>query len=1366
MTKLPILIIIALVAILGIKPVQASHVPGGNITYECVGPNQFLITLTLFEDCGSAFEANGTQTVTIANACGIGGLTSVTLNNTIYQQEVSQLCSSQLPQSECNGGTLPGVYMHQWQGIVTLPATCTEWTFSYSSCCRNTSNNLSSGSSQNYYWESTLNNAAAPCNNSPVITAQPIPYTCINQAVIYNFGVLEPDGNTLVYSLVPAMTSATGTTPYAGGASGAVPLTGITINPATGQINFTPTTLGNYVVVVLIEEYDANGVLVGSIMQDFQFEVINCPGNNNPVPPTAGMTGFTGTGVQSGPTAIQACEGDNVCFNVVFTDAAADIVTLTSNVASVFPGATFTQNTTTGGNISATICFTVLPGSNPFSTITINAEDNACPVVGISSMAIGVTVISSTYAGANQTMCLGTGAQLQANGGSNFTWSLVSGSPITPATLSCTNCPNPIANPTITSTYLVTSNLAGGCTNTDEITVTVVPDFNYSLTQSSSSTCLNSEVQLSVIPTPAGAYTYSWTPATFLSSTTVANPTMLPTTPGTYNYTVTVTSPLGCVKTDNISVTVASAYAPNITMTADQTLVACGDPVNFTTSLGGGVPAQCGPSANTSCQAPPSQQTIGNPTGANTSTSWPAPFGNWYRNAKHQFLYTAAELQAMGFVGGKITQIAWQVNTINGTTAYNQYSIKMKCTSAAALTTTWETGLTTVFSPQNITVTTGWNNFTLTTAYEWDGISNLVVEICYDNLSTSYTQNCITPWTTTTFPSSTYFYSDGTPACPSTTQSFGSPSTNRPVTRFTTCPTIPNPANFTFAWTPVPPMSDATAQNPFALPQVPTTFQVVVTDLNGGCTDTASVFVNVLCDTCQQPHPVVTNVTCFGGTDGEIFVTPQGNDGPPFIVEIRNPTTLAILQSNTNVITNANFTGFGAGSYLVRSVDTTGCWADSIVTITQPPIMTLVDSPDTLICIGGTAVISATAGGGNGGPYSYTWSSIPSTTSTQVVSPTTPTTYTVQATDLQGCTSPTLSVIVNMYPPILSTPGANQTVCPGESATISVTPNGGFGGTYFYNWTDANGNVVGTTNPLTVTPATAPMVYTVSITDNCETPATVNTVTVNWHPVPQPTFIADVTSGCYPVEVTFTNTTDPSLVGTCLWTFGNNTTSTVCGTSSTIYPLPGVYDVTLQVTSNEGCVGSTTINSMIEAFNYPTANFGFSPSVITVLDPTVTFLDSSSTDVTSFEWNFSDTALLGTSNLENPIYVFPDSIPNTFYVQLIVTNANGCTDTAYNSILMNGVFNFYMPNAFTPNGDGNNDFFFPKGEGVDVNNYDMYIFDRWGERIFETTDFIKQWDGTHMNTPLKGDVYVWKVITKDQYTNKKYTYTGHVTLIR
>jgi gliding motility-associated-like protein len=1344
---------------------RASHVPGGNIMYECVGPNQFLITLTLFEDCSTAFEGSGNQTVTISNTCGITGLTSVSLPNTVFQQEVSQLCDNQLSQSQCNGGNLPGVYMHQWQGIVTLPGNCTNWTFGYGTCCRNTSNNLSSGSSQNYYWQSTLNNTAAPCNNSPVITAPPIPYNCINQPVIYNFGVFEPDGNTLVYSLVPAMTGATGTVPYQAGLSGTNPINGITINSATGEINFTPTATGNYVVVVLIQEYDANGVLIGSIMQDFQFIVINCPGNSNPSPPASGISNFSG-GVQTGPTAIQACEGDQICFNVTFTDAPTDIITLTSNLQNIFPTSTFNQISTSGSGATATICFTVLPGSNPFSVITVNAEDNACPVVGISSVSVSVTVISSTYAGADQIVCLGTGTQLQASGGSSFNWTLVSGDPITPTNFSCTNCPNPVANPSITSTYLVTSNLAGGCTNTDEITITVVPDFNYSLTQSSASTCLNSEINFNLVPNPAGNYTYNWTPATFLNNTSIASPTMLPTTPGNYSYTVTATSDQGCVKTETIQVSVASAYAPNITMTVDQTDIMCGETVNFTTQLGGGVPAMCGPSPNTTCQAPPSQQTIGNATGANTTTSWPAPFGNFYRTAKHQFLFTAAELQASGFVGGKITQIAWQVTQINGTANYNQYSVKMGCTNVTALTNTWQTGLTTVFNPQNITITTGWNTLTLTTAYEWDGISNLIVEVCFSNLGQNWTQNSATPWTTTAFNSSAFYYDDNSAACASNSAAWNSPSTNRPVTRFTTCPTIPDPNNFTFQWTPAAMMSNASIQNPTSAPMVSTTYQVIVTDNNGGCTDTAWVDVNVMCDTCLAPLPVLTHVTCHGGNNGNIVATPQGQNGPPFTIQLRNPTTNTLIQEVQNITTNTTFTGLLAGNYLIRSIDTTNCWADTIVTINQPPPMTIVASNDTLICIGGNAVIQATASGGNGGSYVYNWSGLASSTSTQIVSPTAPTTYVVQATDPQGCTSPTENIVVNMYPPILSTPGAHQTVCPGESALLSVTPNGGFGGTYYYSWTDVNGNVVSTTNPAIVTPTTAPMIYTVSITDNCETPATINTLTVNWHPLPQPAFIPNIFDGCYPVDVQFTNITDPNLVNTCLWNFGNGTTSTQCGTVNNVYTQPGNYSVSLQITSNEGCVGSTTISNLIEVYDYPMANFGFTPTVINVLEPTALFIDSSSTDVTFFQWNFGTNGSLGMSNLQHPQFTFPNTEPNTFPIELIVTNANGCRDTLTRTILMNGVYSFYVPTAFTPNNDGVNDYFFPQGEGIDPLNYDMYIFDRWGNLIFSTDDVNKQWDGTHLGEKAKSDVYVWRIVTKDVYKDIKYTYMGHITLVR
>lgn len=1347
----------------------ASHVPGGNITYECLGNNQYLITLTLFEDCGTAFETNANESITISNDCGIAGLTTASLTNTVFQQEVSQLCSSQLPLSECNGGTMPGVYMHQWQGVVTLPADCDSWVFSYSSCCRNSSTNASS-SSDNYYWESVLNSQTAPCNSSPVITGQPIPYNCVNQPVNYSMGVYEPDGNTLVYSLIPAMTSTTGAVTYLGGYSGAVPIPGIVIDPATGEITFTPTTIGNYIVAVLIEEYDSNGNLVGSVIQDFQFEVISCAGNNNPSPPTTGITNVTGTGFATGPNDVQLCEGDNICFDVEFTDAAGDSIYLSSTLANVFPGGTFTQTSWVGGTATATICFTVPGGANPFSVISINAYDNACPVVGVSSMSVGVTVVSSTTAGADETICLGTGVQLQANGGSNFQWSTVSGDPIQTnganANFSCNNCSNPIANPSVTTVYEVTSNLAGGCTNTDQITVTVVPDFTYSLTQSSTTSCLNSEIQLEVTPSIPGNYSYTWSPPTDLSSTTIANPILTPTTPGNYQYAVEIVSQDGCVKNDTIDITVAAAYAPDVTVTTNLTNIMCGDTIQFTTDLGGGVPASCGPSATTACSAAASTAAVGSTTGANTSTTYPAPFGNWYRNAKHQFLFTAAELQAAGFAGGKITEIAWDVTAINGTTAYNDFSISMGCTGTTSLST-WETGLTQVYSPQNVTCIVGTNNFVLTTAYEWDGVSNLVVEICFDNLAVSYTSNSETPWTTTAYTSTLYYRSDGTAACPYT----GTPttSTNRPVTTFKMCPTIPDPNNYTFEWTanvPSVTLMNPTDQNPYSLPQETVDYQLVVTDLNGGCTDTVLVHIDVLCDTCQAPIPTLTDVTCFDGADGEILAAPYGLNGPPFDLELLNPSTLAVLESAPGVMTNHTFSNLSAGSYMVRSYDTTGCWADTVVTINEPPEVMLNTSQDTIVCIGGTATMTASATGGNASNYSYIWSGLAGTTSTQNASPTAVTTYDIYALDPFGCSSDTLSITVNMYPPILTTGSPPDTVCPGFAGVVGVTPNGGYGGFYSYLWADSDGNTVGSLNAVSVTPDESPETYYVIVTDGCETPATIDSVTVYWYDVPQPLLSADVTEGCYPVAVNFSNDTDPTMLASCVWNFGDGSTSTNCGDQFHTYSGVGVYDVSLTVTSPDGCVGDTTYSAMIEAFDYPIAEFGIYPNPITILEPTATMSDSSSSDVTSFAWSFGDNGILGSSSVQNPEFTFPDDSATNFTVGLIVTNANGCTDTIEHIVVMNGVYSFYVPSAFTPNSDGVNDVFFPQGEGLDPLDYEMLIFDRWGNKIFESSETFSSWDGTINSQPAPEGVYVWKIYTNDIYLDEKHENIGHVTLIR
>jgi gliding motility-associated-like protein len=288
----------------------------------------------------------------------------------------------------------------------------------------------------------------------------------------------------------------------------------------------------------------------------------------------------------------------------------------------------------------------------------------------------------------------------------------------------------------------------------------------------------------------------------------------------------------------------------------------------------------------------------------------------------------------------------------------------------------------------------------------------------------------------------------------------------------------------------------------------------------------------------------------------------------------------------------------------------------------------------------------------------------------------------------------------------------------------------------------------------------------VVITDACETPAKMDSVKVFWYPEPVPTFVADNFDGCFPIEVNFTNTTDPNLVDQCAWTFGDGSSSTNCGVQNHIYTGVGSYTVSLTVTSANGCIGDTTYVDYIETYGYPDANFGIFPNPINVLEPTTQMLDSSSSDVTSYIWNFGENGVLGSDFTQNPTFTFPDGEPANFDVQLIVTNQYGCTDTAYNVVIMNGVYNFYVPTGFTPNNDGVNDLFFPQGEGVNVLEYEMIIFDRWGVVVFQSSDVSSAWDGTKMGENVPQGVYVWKIRTKDQYLGTEYEHIGHVSVVR
>lgn len=1346
----------------------ASHVPGGNITYQNVGNNQFVVTLTMYEDCGTAFESNGPKSITISNDCGATPI-SVSLPIIVYQQEMSQLCPSALNQSECNGGTYPGVYMHVWQDTITLTGQCDSWTFSYSSCCRAGSTNLV-GTSDNYYFYADLNNLNAPSNSSPYIgTSTPIPYSCTSSSFCYDLGVIETDGDSLVFSFVAPATGATSTVSYQAGYSATSPYPGLSIDPGTGQITGVLSQTGNYVIAVLIQEYNSAGVLIGTTVQDFVLEVLSCNNQTVDCSTTGTISNVNGSVTQTGPTTLEMCEGVPFSFDMSFTDPdAGDSLYLSSNIASVLPGAVVTYsypNSPAANTISMYVSWTPPPGSaNSNNFFNVVVRDNSCPVPGQQTIVYNMNVLGSTNAGNDIVLCLGDTAQLDAVNGNTFTWSSISGDPITVGTnFSCNPCSSPLANPSQTTTYVVTSDLTGSCSNTDTVTVNVVPDFNYTLSQSSNTTCLNSAIQLDIQTSPPGNYSYNWTPAANMNNTTISNPTITPTAPGTYNYSVEITSASGCVKYDTVSINVAAAYAPNVTVSLDTNNIVCGDSVHLTVDLGCGVPNVSGPSSgNIACSTPTDTDVNQSQCGANTSTTYPAPYANWYKNAKHQFLFHASELNAAGIQGGQINQIAWQITAINGTTTYNSYTIKIGTTPTTSLST-WETGLTQVFGPTNITIATGWNTHTFSTPYLWDGISNLVVEVCFDNLASSYSSNSITPWECTSFNSSIYYRSDATVACTYT----GTPSTstNRPVTRFNTNLVAPDPSTYTFQWPTGQGIDNPSAQNVAAGPVVTTDYQLVVTNTNGGCTDTVNVQVDVTCGICMSPIPSLTNITCNGGSDGAINAQPVGSDGPPWIMELYD-NNFNMIQADSNVVSSANFTGLPAGVYRIRSIDTTGCFADTVITLTEPMPVTLSPTSDTIICIGGSATLYANPSGGNGTPYLISWIGQSGNGNSLSVNPSSTATYSFYATDPMGCKSDTSQITVNIFPPILLNSSILDTVCPGEPSSINVTANGGVGGPYFYDWFDSQGNSVGSSDVLTITPTSSPSIYYVTVTDNCETPPSYDSVRVYWYQEPVVSFYADAVDGCYPVTANFINTTDPSLVSSCDWDFGNGNGSNVCGNVSYIYNQSGVYDVSLAVTSPDGCVVDTTYSSYINVYNYPTANFGSNPNPADVLHPEVQFTDSSSSDVTSYQWYFGENGVLGNSNDPNPSFTFPGDEPNTYPVQLVVSNQYSCIDSITHYLIVNGVFNFYVPNSFTPNGDGINDYFFPLGEGESMDEYHFYIFNRWGEKIFEATQLDTKWDGKYMNQPVEEGIYVWKIQVINAITEEFYEYTGQVTLIR
>jgi gliding motility-associated-like protein len=278
-------------------------------------------------------------------------------------------------------------------------------------------------------------------------------------------------------------------------------------------------------------------------------------------------------------------------------------------------------------------------------------------------------------------------------------------------------------------------------------------------------------------------------------------------------------------------------------------------------------------------------------------------------------------------------------------------------------------------------------------------------------------------------------------------------------------------------------------------------------------------------------------------------------------------------------------------------------------------------------------------------------------------------------------------------------------------------------------------------NGLSLT-STGTHTLTLSSSLGCDSLATLNLVV---NPMPVVSFTANYEAGCAPLNVAFTSTSsNPN--STCQWNFGNGVVINGCGPVSSTYNSYGCYDVTLQVTSSNGCVTSLTQDDLVCVNPQPIASFVVNPQQLTNVESTANFTNTSSGHESS-HWTFGDGS--GTSTQENPSHIYPEDA-GYYYATLIVANSHGCTDTATQLVIVENQVIFYVPNTFTPDGDLFNPDFLPIfTAGFDIYNYNLVIFNRWGEIVFESNDALFGWDGTYGGMPCPDGTYIWQIKYKE-----------------
>ncbi len=493
------------------------------------------------------------------------------------------------------------------------------------------------------------------------------------------------------------------------------------------------------------------------------------------------------------------------------------------------------------------------------------------------------------------------------------------------------------------------------------------------------------------------------------------------------------------------------------------------------------------------------------------------------------------------------------------------------------------------------------------------------------------------------------------------------------------------------------------------LPSVSTTLYTVTgTDLNG-CVNTDVVQVNVNPLPNVQAGPDLT--VC---SDEYIVLSASGGSN---------------YSWDNNVTNNVGFQQApGTMVYTVVGTDTNGCAASDQLIVTVNALPVVYAGPDQTVCEGTPVVLIAT------GASTYVW-----TGNVQNAAPFVPpvgqNTYVVDGTDYNSCTQKD-TVVVTVNPKPIVNAGPDQTLCEGTEVILVAQ------GTENMVWSGGVQNLV----PFFQAVGTQSYIAYDTLPTGCFNS---DTVVVEMLPAPE-------------VSATDTVICEGEIVA--LMAYGADQYTWSNGIPNGQYFSPGetaVYTVIGSLTN--GCTDTASITIVVNP--NPTADFYWTNTDLNTDDPATGF-NNYSTGAVSYLWDFGDGS--ANSTLFEPHHVYPSEEGGAYTVTLTATSEFGCTDVASLIIEIEQTYSIYVPNAFTPDGSNLNEVFTPVMYGFDEQEYVMYIFNRWGELVFETHNMSVGWDGSYAGRydRAQDGTYIWKIQAKVLKSSKRMEFVGHVNLIK